>query len=161
MCNKCNISKVNEWARIIILIPMMTNNNPIFDRPNAAPPHQQTVKWYDECPAHANVGCFFFLISVKDKHYIRVHRQLSVELIRLSSHASLASQNPPLALEDWCGTLCATSEWAECILHSWVTNPHDVIAMFTQHFYCNQYSADKEQIKPVPQWKSCASTPPY
>lgn len=46
------------------------------------------------------------------------------------------------AVEGWCGTLCA-----ECFLHSWVTNPRDVIATLTRCFFCALYPADKEQIK--------------
>lgn len=51
------------------------------------------------------------------------------------------------------------AEWAECILHSRVTNPHDVIIMLTRCLVCTPYPVDKGQIKHVPQWKSCSCSP--
>lgn len=43
--------------------------------------------------------------------------------------------------------VCCAAERAECFLHSWVTNPHDVIGTLTRCFFCALHPADKEQIK--------------
>lgn len=43
--------------------------------------------------------------------------------------------------------VCCAMKRVECILHSWVTNPHDVIVMLTQCFFCTRYPQDKRKIK--------------
>lgn len=65
----------------------------------------------------------------------------------------LLPQTPSLHML-WCGgggwlwvPACCAMKRVECILHSWVTNPHDVIVMLTQCFFCARYPQDKREIK--------------